>query len=97
MPRAVEGYVAPHGHQQRQGAQSWVDGMRADLRRRAIHRMARERIENGGRSRFQPSNGGWLGKFGEVVLFGVTVALASQWVCKLWGPSSQCRKCGHEE
>ena len=85
MPEIVEGYKTsqdPAAPADGKGADSWVDGLRKELRREMIRELATRRIKSSGRE-FQPPAASRTGRMVEAFFVGVAVTLASSWLCGL--------------
>ncbi len=68
------------------GDDSWIDGLRSELRREMIREMALERIKGGGTRSCAPSAQSRAERFAETLAIGVGVTLVSAWVCSRLGP-----------
>jgi hypothetical protein len=92
VPEIVEGYktsqdpAAPGPR----GADSWVDGLRKELRREMIRELAMRRIRSNGRE-YQPQAPSRTSRMVEAFFVGVAVTIASSWLCSL------ARKEGRDE
>lgn len=91
--RIVEGYATTTDPTKAgTGADSWLDGLRSELRRETIRQMALERIRNAGRGQRQRPEPSRAARWVETLVIGVGVTLVSAWVCSKLGPGSEGRR-----
>lgn len=86
--RIVEGYATTTDPAKAMvGDDSWIDGLRSEVRREMIRELALERIRSGGGLRSCPPTAqSRAERFVETLVIGVGVTLVSAWVCSRLGP-----------
>ena len=85
--RIIEGYATnTDPTKSGAGSDSWIDGLRSELRREMIRELALKRIRSSGNESCRSGEQSRVGRFAETLLIGVGVTLVSAWVCSRLGP-----------